>query len=114
MNIKMWRTAAGSSPVSDFIGDQEDKPASRIMKDIEHLEEQGLRLLATKKMKRFTGYNQLYELVTNFKGVGYRIIFTVINGDAWLLEAFKKKGDVTPQRYINTSLARRNQILAII
>lgn len=114
MKINIWQTSAGSSPVIKFINDQEDKPASRMMKDIEHLEEQGLRLLATKKMKQLTGYKHLYELITNFRGVGYRIIFTVINGEAWLLEAFKKKSDETSQRHINNALNRRNQLLALI
>jgi phage-related protein len=84
-----------------------------MIKDIDHLQQQGLGLLATKKMKQLTGYKHLYELITNFKGVGYRIIFTVVNGEAWLLEAFKKKSNQTPQRHIDTALGRCNQILQL-
>lgn len=113
MKINIWQTVAGGSPVINFIDDQEVKPASRMMKDIEHLEEQGLNLLATKKVKQLTGYKHLFELITNFRGVGFRIIFTVINREAWLLEAFKKKSDETPRRHINNALNRRNQIVAL-
>lgn len=110
MKINFWQTSSGSSPVLKFIDEQEDKPASRIMKDIDHLEQQGLNLLTTKKMKHLTGYKQLYELITRFMGMGYRIIFTTIGNEAWLLEAFKKKSDDTPQGHIDNAVSRQRQL----
>lgn len=114
MIINVWSTDSRRSPVMSFIDSQDDKAAARILRDIDHLEEQGTGLLITKKMKKFKNYTSLYELITNFKGMGYRIIFTIINGEAWLLEAFKKKSFDTPQHYINTALTRRKSLLSYI
>lgn len=85
--------------------------AQRIMKDIDHLEEQGKNLLgSSKKMKKLQGYKDLYELRTYYKGMSYRILFKIVKGEAWLLEAFKKKGNGTPQRFIDNAQARVNLI----
>ncbi len=111
MTINVWQADSGRSPVMNFINSQDVKAGQRIMKDIDHLEEQGVALQHTKKLKKLQGYTSLYELITNFRGMGYRIIFTIIKGDAWLLEAFKKKSSDTPRQYIDTAIGRRNLLL---
>jgi phage-related protein len=107
MRVKFWVTASGRAPVALFIRKQSPLAGQRIMKDIDHLEQQGLELaINPSKVKSLRGYSKLYELKTYFQGIWYRIIFVVINGEAWLLEAFKKKGNGTPQRFIDTALKR--------
>jgi phage-related protein len=96
----------------DFIKEQHPMAAQRVMKDINHLEEQGLNLaINPSKVKSLQGYKKLYELKTHFKGTGYRTIFATVHGDAWLLESFKKKGNATPQRHIDTALNRQASII---
>jgi phage-related protein len=111
MRVRFWTTTSGRLPVAAFIGKQPPLAAQRIMKDIDHLEQQGLDLaINPHKLKSLKGYPGLYELKTYAQGIWYRIIFVVISGDAWLLEAFKKKGNGTPQRHIDTALQRQSLI----
>ncbi|HEX7259482.1 MAG TPA: type II toxin-antitoxin system RelE/ParE family toxin [Candidatus Saccharimonadia bacterium] len=108
MIVTFWTSKSGRCPVADFIAKQHKAAAQRIMKDIDHLEQQGLKLaISPNKLKPLQGYKKLYELKTDWGGVGYRIIFAIIDGKAWLLEAFKKKGNSTPQRHIDTALRRQ-------
>ncbi len=113
MRVKFWESASGRCPVEDFIAKQHKTAAQRIMKDIDYFEQRGLQLLtiSPSTVKQLHGYKKLYELKTNWSGIGYRIIFCVINNEAWLLEGFKKKGNSTPRRYIDTAL-RRKAIIA--
>jgi phage-related protein len=111
MVIKFWVNKSDKCPVKDFISKQHVLAGQRIMKDIDHLKQQGLSLAINPgKMKPLQGHKKMYELKTSWKGIYYRIIFSVENGEAWMLEAFKKKGNATPQRYINTALQRRCSI----
>jgi phage-related protein len=111
MQIKFWQTKAGRFPVLEFIEDQPDEDSARIMKGIDHFSKQGLSLLSNPdKMKKFTGYDHLYELKVDFKGVFYRIILCVSRGIAHLLVAFKKKGNQTPRAHLKTALTRQQTI----
>ncbi|MDB5169858.1 MAG: hypothetical protein JWN82_254 [Candidatus Saccharibacteria bacterium] len=110
MNIKFWKTASGRYPVKNFIMTQSSGPAQRIMKDIDHLKEQGLRLLASNKLKKLRGYDNLYELRTKHGKLDYRILFKESRGTAWLLEAFQKQGNTTPERYIKTAIRRGSTV----
>lgn len=111
MKVKVW-PQHGRSPVLKFIKKQAPEHRARIMKDIEFFEEQGLELLAVpSKLKKLKGYAELYELIVDFKGIFYRIIFTVVDGEAWLLEAFKKKDNNTRKTYIANAASRRETLL---
>ncbi len=111
MRVKFWQSTSLHIPVLEFIEDQPDEAAQRIMKTIDHLTEKGLDLLASpNKMKQLKGYKGLFELRIDFKGVYYRIIFCVINGIAWLLSAFKKKDNRTKNSYIDVALGRQRQL----
>lgn len=107
MKIKMWESTNGKIPVMEFIGDEHDQAAQRVMKDIDKLAVNGLDLAKTEKVKFLKGYKNLYELRTFCGNIGYRTIFTIKNNEAWLLDIFKKKGDATPARYLEKALARQ-------
>jgi phage-related protein len=95
------------------MANQDAEATSRMMKDVDRFEKRGLSLLADpNRLKKLSGYKDLYELKTYFRGVYYRMIFTIYKGEAWLLEAFKKKSDDTPKRYLKTAEARK-QILEL-
>jgi phage-related protein len=107
MDVRFWKAGSGKCVVAEFIKSQDKIAAQRIMKDIDYLEEQGLNLLINpNKMKKLKGYKNLYELRTSFRGIWYRILFGIFKDEAWLVEAFKKKGNNTPQRNIDKAVAR--------
>jgi phage-related protein len=111
MEVEFWKTWSGRSPVYKFLEKQPPDASTRMLKDIEHLEKQGLKLAVNpNKVKALTGYKDLYELRTDFKGVFYRIIFCVNNGKAYLLEAFKKKRNDTKPNHIQTALKRQHSL----
>lgn len=111
MNVEVWESSNGDQPVKDFIARQEPKIAQRLIKDVQHLEEHGMKLITNpKKLKKFSGQNSLYELRRRFAGTAYRIIFTEIKGTAWLLLGFIKKSDATPPRLLKTARERRDQL----
>lgn len=113
MEVRYWKTSTGRSPVVEFIAKQPDRAAQRIMKSIKHFADQGMNLLAySDKVKGLTGYKGLYELRVDFRGVFYRIIFCIVRGTAYLLLAFKKKGNQTRPTYIKTALTRQQQLMA--
>jgi len=110
MNIKFWKTATGRYPVKDFIQTQGSGPAQRIMKDIDHLKEQGLKLLASNKLKKLRGNSNLYELRTKHGNLSYRILFKENDDTAWLLAGFRKQGNETPDRHIKTAIRRGSTV----
>ena len=113
MKVRMWVNDSGSSPVERFINEQPAKHGARIMKDIGFLEKVGLELLGNpSRLKQLKGYKNLFELKVSIQGVYYRILFTVIRGEAWLVEAFKKKDNATKKRYIEKALGRIEMIEA--
>jgi phage-related protein len=113
MEVEFWKTWSGRTPVYKFIEKQPPGSSARLLKDLEYFEKHGMRLITNpNKLKQLTGYNNLYELKTEFKKVSYRVIFCIKDGKAWLLEAFKKKEDHTKLKYINTALKRQKVLLA--
>lgn len=113
MKVELWRSDTGRCPVGEFIsqiGQTDSKAAGRILKDIDHLEEHGRELSKSDKVKKLKGHKNLYELRTFFNGMGYRIIFSIHKGTAWLLEAFSKKGKSTSKKYIENALIRRRSL----
>lgn len=111
MEVEFWKTWSGRSPVYKFLENQSSDASARIMKDLDHLKKQGLRLLINpNKLKSLTGYKDLYELKTDFRGVFYRIIFCTKHDKAYLLEAFKKKSNDTKADYIDKALKRQQSL----
>lgn len=109
MEIELWQTLSGRSPVLEFINSQPPRAKQRIMKSVDHLQEQGIALLVNKrKFEKITGYTHLYELKMNFQGVAYRIICSVKNNVAKLLTAFKKKDQKTRMQNIKLAIERSN------
>ena len=102
-------TNRGSTPVIDFMLEQPADARARMQKSIDFFEKHGLKLLGTHYLKKLHGC-ELYELRIRFNKIAYRIIFSVVNKVAWLLHAFKKTSNGTPQRHIETALNRAKNI----
>ncbi len=110
MRIEFWQNESGRNPVLEFIGGQPNNAAGRITKVIGDLERHGMKLIGSSKMKPLTGYQNLYELIIDFKGVFYRIVFCIVENTGHMLEAFKKKKNRTPERHIKVALARQQSL----
>ena len=101
MEIEYYVRDRGDSPVSDFLYDHSLPPkhSAKIIRDIDRLKEYGLQLLLkTEDAKKFKGnkkHDGLYELITNYQGIYYRTMFTVIKDKYWLISIFKKKSNKT-------------------
>lgn len=107
MPVKSFKTSSGRCPVSKYIEDQDPNVRKRLMDDIDQLKRNGLSLAANSdKMKKLTGYRNLYELKTRYGKLWHRILIGKIGEDLWLVEAFCKKGNVTPPQHIKNAINR--------
>lgn len=112
MQVMLWESSSSRSPILEFIESQPIGVAKTIMRDIDHLEERGMQLLGnSKKVKKLKGQRKLWELRTVTKGMAYRLIFTIVNGVAWIVMAFKKKTEATPLHHIKIACQRRDQLI---
>lgn len=52
----------------------------------------------------------IWELRVSFGKEQYRILYTVVQGVAVLLEGFRKKTQQTPKRRLNLAMARQREL----
>jgi len=78
----------------------------KIRTEIRLLEEYGLSLLSTSKVKKLAGYTNLYELRIK-AGIQIRLFFAFVSPDSILiLHGFIKKTNKTPLNEIKTAINR--------
>jgi phage-related protein len=106
MEIELWQSNTGSCPVRKFLRSVPPDVRVRTMREINHLAAQGLNLMRTAKMKKLSGHKNLYELKFRYNKVSIRILFTIKDNVAHLLEGFIKKDATTRLQHI-TNAARR-------
>ncbi|QQG43782.1 MAG: type II toxin-antitoxin system RelE/ParE family toxin [Candidatus Daviesbacteria bacterium] len=105
--VKFFQTARGNFPVKEFMQDQDKTTYMKLIHAIELLESGGpyLKPPYIKKLK-----DKLYELRISGK-VATRIFYTVVNGEYYLLHAFKKKSQKTPSKEFKIALDRMREIV---
>ncbi|OGK23633.1 hypothetical protein A3A46_02950 [Candidatus Roizmanbacteria bacterium RIFCSPLOWO2_01_FULL_37_13] len=105
--VKFFQTPRGDHPVEDFIEEQDKPTQSKVAHYIRLLVDYGpyLKPPYTKKMGV-----KLYELRISGK-VAVRIFYTVFNNKYYLLHAFKKKTQKTPNKELKTALDRIKDII---
>lgn len=84
-----------------------------IMDDLEILKREPLaKLLQAKVVKQLKGkrYKALHELISECTSFGYRIFFMVAGSTYWLLHSFKKKGNKTPLKELETAKNRSDNL----
>lgn len=105
MEIELWANGDGTCYAGDFIRAQGDIVAIKIETLLIDLQKATLlALLRVQKVKKIV--KDLYEIRIKIHNVHYRFLFVVRKNKAWILEAFKKKTNKTPPRYIETALRR--------
>ena len=105
--VKFFQTSRGDYPVKDFIKEQDKATAAKIVSAIELLETDGpyLKPPYIKKLQ-----DKLYELRISGK-VAVRILYTIKDGEYYLLHAFKKKTQKTLTKEIKIALDRIKELV---
>lgn len=105
--VKFFQTARGDYPVKDFIEEQDQPTSAKITSYIELLETDGpyLKPPYIKKLQ-----DKLYELRISGK-VAVRVLYTIKDGEYYLLHVFKKKTQKTPAKEIKVALDRIKEIV---
>lgn len=105
--VKFFQTARGDSPVEDFIKDQDEIIFAKILSAISLLKTGGpfLKPPYIKKLQ-----DKLYEL--RISGIiTIRIFYTMKNGEYFLLHAFKKKSQKTPNKELKLAIDRMKELI---
>ena len=93
--IWYFTTASGANPVREYITGKDDKTRQKINSTINLLINKGLEL-TWPFVKHLRG--KLRELIIEYAGNEYRIIFTWYSGKIVFLHAFDKKRQATKNR----------------
>lgn len=107
--VKYFQTGRGDHPVKEFIAEQDLTIRTKIALSIQLLINQGpfLKPPYIKKLQA-----KMYELRTS-GSVEVRILYTVYQGEYYLLHAFKKKSQKTPAKELKTALDRMRELVAL-
>lgn len=70
------------------------------------LEECGLqKFLKAEDAKKIKPHGGLYELITNYGGIEYRIFFSINKNSYLMTHPFIKKSNKTPLRHLNKAIS---------
>lgn len=104
--IVFYKTSSEREIIIDFIDSFSNKIVYKIKSDIRLLEEYGLSLLSTSKVKKIVGQSNLYELRIK-SSVQIRLFFAYITPNIILIiNGFIKKTNKTPHKEIQTAIKR--------
>ena len=105
--VEFYQSKRGTYPVADFIGNQEKRVRQKVADSIKMLEEAGPFLMSPYMKKLLPN---LYELRIKSK-VAIRIFYSPRTGIYYLLHAFIKKSQKTPERELKIALDRMKEII---
>lgn len=102
MEFNFYNFSTGNNPSREFIEDQDERSQVLITKKIEDYSRWTLNdLLRSEIIKKFENYNFHELIVSRFRFTG-----AIVSGAMYLVNGFKKDGNKTRKKDINTSLAR--------
>lgn len=104
--IYFYKTSSDKEIITDFIDSFSNKIVLKIKSGIRLLEEYGLSLLSTSKIKKISGLSNLYELRIK-TNVQIRLFFAFVSPNSFLIiHGFIKKTNKTPLKEIRTAVNR--------
>ena len=105
--VNFFQTERGDYPVKDFANKQDNATKAKIALSIRLLMNQGpfLKPPYIKKLR-----NNIYELRISGK-IAVRIFYTIHKNEYYLLHAFKKKSQNTPNKEIKIAIDRLKEIV---
>ena len=104
--VEFFRTARGTSPASEFIEGLPRKAASKVVRDLELLEEYGTRL-GQPYVAPLVGVAGMFELRTSFGSDDFRMFFFRAGERFIVVHGIRKKTQRTPARDIEMAERRR-------
>lgn len=105
--IRYYISKRGDSPVQEFIEDLDYRSQQKVIDSIDILAQSG-PFLKPPYMKKLG--KDLYELKIK-SAVAVRIFYSPITGVYYLLHAFVKKAQKTPDKELNVAVDRMNELL---
>lgn len=107
--LVFYKTSSGREIITDFIDSFSNKIVYKIKSDIRLLEEHGLLLLSTSKVKKIVGQSNLYELRIK-SSVQIRLFFIyIVPNIILIIHGFIKKTNKTPDKEIQLSIKRKKE-----
>lgn len=105
--VRFFQTARGEYPIEEFIEEQDEPTSAKLVSAIELLETDGpfLKSPYIKKLR-----DKLYELRISGK-IAVRVLYTIKDGEYYLLHAFKKKTQKTPAKQLKIAFDRIKEII---
>lgn len=105
--VNFYQTLRGEYPVRVFIKEQDKDTYAKILSYILLLKTHGpfVKPPYAKKLQ-----DKLYELRISGK-VAIRIFYTIFGNEYYLLHAFKKKSQKTPERELKIAIDRMKKII---
>jgi phage-related protein len=107
MDVTYHETRRGDCPILDFIKNLPDeKHQKAIIIAVDFLEKFSLQqLLHTGDVEKIKGIKEtIYELKAHYGKAIYRILFSIVNGNSYLLLIFDKKDQKIKKKYINKAI----------
>lgn len=103
-----------TGPVKEFIDrlyadPQRRVSAARLALDVRTLAEFWPKTMNV-SVRMLGGWEPLREIKRRCGGISYRIFFTVLGLDLWLLSAFEKKSERTPASELRTAFDRMQRL----
>jgi len=105
--VEFYQSKRGDYPVADFIADQELRVRQKVSDSIKMLNESGPYLMSPYMKKLLPN---LYELRIKSR-VAIRIFYSPKTGIYYLLHAFVKKSQKTPEKELKIALDRMKEII---
>lgn len=110
MGVKFYQTASGKSPVIDFVKELPEGIRSDFFDAVSMLDEGKMLGMPISKSLSSVHAN-LHELRFRDRTGAYRVIYYLKRRDGiYMLHAFKKKTQKTPQKELRTALKRLKEI----
>ena len=104
--IYFYKTSSEKQIITDFIDSFSNKIVLKIKSEIRLLQEYGLTLLSTSKVKKISGFSNLYELRIK-TDIQIRLFFGFVSPNIFLIvHGFIKKSQKTPVNDIKTAVNR--------
>lgn len=102
--IDLYRFAAGSSPVEEFLSELEKKDRAKILGAIDYLGQEGPAL---RRPHAAHVRGKLWELRVSLARNEFRVLYFFVGGRGVLVHAFRKKTGAIPEREIEVAERRQ-------
>jgi phage-related protein len=106
MKVRTYSSALNRDYVAKFIEDQRNDTKKKIMADLALIEKYGEKALEVLDHKKMRSSVNFWELRIRSSSIAVRIFYVVRDDVLWLIHAFVKKKQKTPNKHINTAIAR--------